>query len=280
MIAHARNAVFVALAATGGFLASAFADDPAMSDRQAQSVIDASREARIATTFALSPYLRMHRLAVSVAGSHAVLSGIVGGHPGRALAGQLALDVDGIESVDNRIRVDARAPAGVDAVSGGHAARVDDAGITLLVRSKFEWNRRTNGSALGVATSAGRVELTGTMPTINARATAGRLAANTAGVSGVDNRIHVQPMGPEPWPAAIGMPDDDEVMGDGWITASLSMTYRYSASVQADDIVVSTRDGVVTLVGDAHGGAARALAIELARELRGVRGVDASALML
>lgn len=280
MFVRAHQAMFIALAATGGFLASAFADDPGISDRQAQSVIDAGREARIATTLALSPHLRAHRLAVSVAGSHAVLSGTVPGHPGRALAAQLALGVDGIASVDNRIRVDAQVAPDAETMPGGYAARVDDAGITLLVRSKFEWNRRTHGSALGVTTHAGRVELTGTMPTIHARAMAGQLAANTTGVSAVDNRIHVLPMGPEPWPPAIGMPDDGEVMGDAWITESLSATYRYSASVDADDIAVSTRAGVVTLVGDAHGGAARALAIELARELRGVRAVDASALML
>jgi osmotically-inducible protein OsmY len=52
----------------------------------------------------------------------------------------------------------------------------------------------------------------------------------------------------------------------------------YSSNVNGSDIDVSTSAGVVTLKGKVDSGAERALAIELADNVRGVKSVQAQSL--
>jgi osmotically-inducible protein OsmY len=67
---------------------------------------------------------------------------------------------------------------------------------------------------------------------------------------------------------------------DGWITAKVKSTYGYSSNVNGSDIGVSTTSGIVTLTGKVDSGAERALAIELAQNVRGVKSVQSKALTL
>ena len=61
---------------------------------------------------------------------------------------------------------------------------------------------------------------------------------------------------------------------DSWITAKVKSTLLYSLNATAADISVSTSGGVVTLAGKAKNGSERALAIDLAQNVRGVRSVN------
>ena len=54
----------------------------------------------------------------------------------------------------------------------------------------------------------------------------------------------------------------------------------YSNNVNGSDIGVSTNAGVVKLSGKMDSGAERALAIELARNVRGVKSVDSTSLTM
>jgi osmotically-inducible protein OsmY len=72
-------------------------------------VMNARRENRILTAFNLDPRLHAYDLTVIVDGSSAALGGIVESDIVRDLAAQLALGTNGIEHVDNRIRVDSGA---------------------------------------------------------------------------------------------------------------------------------------------------------------------------
>ena len=54
----------------------------------------------------------------------------------------------------------------------------------------------------------------------------------------------------------------------------------YSTNVKGSDIAVSTNAGVVKLTGKVDSGAERALAIELAHNVRGVKSVDSTALTM
>ena len=57
-------------------------------------------------------------------------------------------------------------------------------------------------------------------------------------------------------------------------------TYMYSNNVNGSDIAVTTSAGIVKLTGKMDSGAERALAIELARNVKGVKSVDSSALTI
>ena len=65
---------------------------------------------------------------------------------------------------------------------------------------------------------------------------------------------------------------------DGWITTKVKSTFMCSSNVDGSDISVSTDKGIVTLSGKVDSGAERALAIELAQNVRGVNSVNSKAL--
>ena len=238
-------------------------------------IIEARQESQIWTTYALSPYLRATDINVAVHGGKATLTGTVDEDVNKDLAKQIALGVDGIREVDNQIVIDA------DYVRPGKAPRrsygdmIDDAGITAAVKSKLSWNARTNGLGTEVTTMWSRVTLIGAVPSPAVKDLAGNLALNTRGVQSVDNQLHVDRT-PGRAMAAAGEASDD--LADAWITAKVKSTFMYSSNVDGADISVSTSKGVVTLVGELATGAERALAIELAKNVRGVKQVQSSAL--
>ncbi|HEX3123108.1 MAG TPA: BON domain-containing protein [Rhodanobacteraceae bacterium] len=94
----------LALAGTGASVAADLT--PEAKDVQ---VMNARRENRILTTFNLEPRLHAYDLTVIVDGSSVALGGLVESDVARDLAAQLASTTNGIEHVDNRIRVDAAA---------------------------------------------------------------------------------------------------------------------------------------------------------------------------
>ena len=96
----------VALALTGVGASMAADLTPEAKDVQ---VLNARRENRILTTFNLDPRLHAYDLTVIVDGSSAALGGIVESDGARDLAARLAGGSNGIEHVDNRIRVDSAA---------------------------------------------------------------------------------------------------------------------------------------------------------------------------
>jgi osmotically-inducible protein OsmY len=70
-----------------------------------------------------------------------------------------------------------------------------------------------------------------------------------------------------------------KTISDSWITTKLKSTYMYSRNVNGSDINVSTNAGVVTLSGKLDSGVERALAIELAQNIRGVKSVQSKELI-
>jgi osmotically-inducible protein OsmY len=106
-IIRALTVTFGGALLLAGIGASIAADlTPEAKDEQ---VMNARRESRILTTFNLDPRLHAYDLIVIVDGSSAALGGIVESDVARDLAAQLASGTNGIEHVDNRIRVDSGA---------------------------------------------------------------------------------------------------------------------------------------------------------------------------
>ena len=141
------------------------------------------------------------------------------------------------------------------------------------VKSKLLSSRYADGLTANVDTMRGRVKLTGFAGSAESKEAAGNLAMNTRGVRAVSNQLVVD--------ATKGVaknPGTD--VADGWITMKVKSTYMYSSNVDGSDIAVSTNAGVVKLTGKMDSGAERALAIELARNVRGVKSVDSSLLTM
>jgi hyperosmotically inducible periplasmic protein len=270
------SGVALALGATGG----AFAEGP-----MSANASDARLEARISTTYALSPYLQAGDITVSVQDGKATLTGTVPEDINKELAGQFALNVDGVTEVDNQLVIDADYVRPETAEAPSFGDRMTDATITAAVKSKLMWTRYAEGLATEVSTASGKVTLEGTAESQAAKDLAERLTTTTPGVVSVDNRLEVKEPGAAEEPGAVDtamdktrevMADTGDYITDSWITTKVKSTFMWSSGISVMDISVATDDGVVALSGKVGSEAERELAIELAEQLRGVKSVDAT----
>lgn len=266
MSASSNKSIFNTVIVFVGLVLSAIS----FADSTPKDITEARQEAQIWTTYALSPYLRANDLKVSVDDGKATLTGKVDEDVNKDLAKQIALGVTGIKDVDNNIEVLADYQPTLTERSYGEV--IDDVSITAAVKSKLRWAKYDDIKALEVETKVGKVVLRGAVNSAAARDHATRLALNTRGVRSVTNQLVVQP-------AKQKKEGESEEMGaaiaDSWITTKVKSTLLYSSNVVGSDIDVTTDKGLVTLRGKLSSGVERALAIELAQNVRGVKSVDA-----
>ena len=241
-----------------------------------QEIVEARQETQIWTTYALNPYLRANDLKVTVHNGKATLTGNVDEEVNKDLAKEIAMGVSGIKEVDNQIKVQADANP---KRSTNYGETIDDITITAAVKSKLFWSKYSY-LATKVETKSGIVSLSGTVDSKEARDVAGRLASNTRGVSNVKNQIAVKDGDKSNAETKVKnvAAETGKVVEDAWITAKVKSNFLYSSNVSGSAIDVSTNAGVVSLKGGVSSGAERALAIELAENVRGVKSVDAKGL--
>lgn len=261
-------------------VAMALAGNANAADAAAQTHLEARQEAQIQTSYSLNPYLRSTDLTVSVQGDKATLSGKVNDIVDKELAEQIALGTKGIKSVDNQIVLDPEyAPSPLASPDRSFGEVVDDATTTAAVKSKLLWNKHADGLSANVDTNRGKVTLTGTAHSKEAKDLAEKLARTTLGVKLVDNRLEIIAAKPkEDSEAKEESGTVGEAISDTWITTKVKSTFMYSTGVSSYDISVETKEGVVTLSGNVASAHERSLAIELAEALRGVKKVNAEAL--
>lgn len=262
-------------------LAIATISGTAAANTASQDVTDARQESQIWTTYALNPYLRANDLTVSVHNGKATLTGTVEEGVNKDLAKQIALGVNGIKEVDNQIVVQADYVPMKQTASRSYGEAIDDASITATIKSKLMWSKYTNGLTTDVDTKSGKVTLQGTADNAAAKDLAGHLAMNTRGVVSVNNQLAINSAEPTVANTAKhSMRETENDISDVWISTKVKSTFLYSSKVEGSDIAVSTNNGIVTLSGKVDSGAERTLAIELAKNVRGVKSVHSKGLTL
>lgn len=265
---------------------------PAHTQSTTENLTDIRQEVQIWTTYSLNPYLRSSALKATVKDGKATLTGSVPEGVNKELAQEIALGVSGIKDVDNQITIDAEKPSNQSTPMDNFGDAIDDATITVAVKSKLLWSKYTEGLNTMVDTKSGRVTLTGTADSKAALELAGQLARNTRGVISVKNLITVVPaVAAAPDHATnqtgapagkvttnISMASAEQMVSDTWITTKVKSTFLYSTNVAGNDITVNTVGGIVTLSGKLDSEAEKALAIELAQNIRGVKSIQAKSL--
>ncbi|MFI8746207.1 BON domain-containing protein [Pseudomonas sp. NPDC077186] len=242
-----------------------------------QQLAAARQEGSIWTAFALNRHLNPFRLDIAVEDGRARLEGRVESAVQKELAEQVALSVEGIEAVDNRIEVDA---ATAEGEPPGLVQRLEDASLAATVKSKLLWNSNTRGLDIQVKSQNGAITLSGHAQTPAAKELAGQLAANTDGVREVFNHLSISTADSSASEIEVAAEEAREAIGDGWITSKVKASFVYSRNLDALNIAVSTEDGFVSLRGSVLSSAEKRLAVDIARNIRGVRGVDADALRI
>lgn len=246
---------------------------------------DAELEGRIYASYALNRHLNPFEFKVDVSGDSAAINGTVTEAVDKDLAEQIALSIPGIKRVENQIIVDENFKPNPRASSDRSFSEiVSDATITASVKSKLLWNNNTRNMNPHVATRSGVVVLTGTAGSGADRDLAGYLAQNTDGVRAVENRLRA--LAPNDSAATAqataGKPSESasEKIADSWISTKVKSSFLYSKYVSASDIKVDTVNGVVMLSGQVASDNEKEMAISIAKNIRGVRKIDADDLVV
>jgi osmotically-inducible protein OsmY len=239
-----------------------------------QDIIAARQESQVLTAYALNPYLRANQLKASVHNGKATLTGKIADSLIKELAEQIALAVSGIHGVENNIEVQSNYQPPAPSAERSFGELVDDATITSTVKSKMLWSRHGEGIKAIVDSVRGVVTISGSADSEEAKEFAGKLAATSYGVRSVNNQLVVESANAEV--AKTGSAD----VTDGWITAKVKSTFKYSTNVDAASVAVNTNGGIVKLTGKMASIAERAATIELAGGVRGVKSVDSSSLTM
>jgi osmotically-inducible protein OsmY len=148
-------------------------------------------EGAVEGAFLFNKNLSALDIDVEVKGSTAVLSGFVDSATKKSLAEQVALGVDGITAVDNKLVVDAsksqRKPSKADQVG----TALSDAAITAKVKSKLLANSEVSALKVNVDTKDSVVTLKGEVDDDAKRDLVYYITRNTEGVKGVNNNLAI-----------------------------------------------------------------------------------------
>ena len=264
------------ITATAAVLGSSPSLAQAQGDLPTQ-LAEARQEGSIWTAFALNKHLSPFKIDVDVEQGTATLKGKVENEVDRELAERIALDIKGIDKVDNQLETDA-ALASEPGTKANMAQRFEDATLVATVKSKLLWSSVTEALNIDVDSKDGVVTLKGRAQSPEAKELAGSLASNTDGVVSVNNLISLSAADSI---AAKTQPQNlnpVEQLSDAWVTSKVKSSLIYSRNLDGLNIKVDTKEGLVTLNGVVANFAEKELAVEIARNIRGVKGVNADAL--
>lgn len=161
---------------------------------------------------------------VRVENSTAVLEGTISSYAEKLAAERNALDVPGINVVENNLTV--LLPATINLPS--------DAEITSNIENKLLWDSQIDSTKINVQTIDGVVTLSGEVDTYWEKNQAEDLALSTLGVIDVINNLTVV--------LTKSLVDLD-------IESDIKAAYRRSAVIDENKIGVSVNNGIVTLTG-------------------------------
>ncbi len=195
--------------------------------------------------------------SIKVESSHGVvtLTGTVSRDYHKTLAEETVSGLPGVKSVSNQL-----------SVVGDQPSEHSDGWITMKVMGALAFHKNVRATDTEVHTQNGIVTLTGNADSESQKELTGECAKDVEGVMEVRNELAVSH--PEKPHRTIGVKVDDSS-----ITAQIKIALVFHKSTHPVDTKVSTKDGVVTLRGEAHNEAEKELVTKLAEDIEGVKHV-------
>ena len=139
-----------------------------------------------------------------------------------------------------------------------HASTMDDR-IQAAAEKSYVFKTYLKDDDIKIQSKDGVVSLTGTVSEESHKSLAQETVAGLPGVESVDNRLEVKG-------------DHPAEKSDAWLSAKVKTTLLFHQNVSAMT-EVNTKDGIVTLKGDATSLAQKDLTTEYARDVEGVKDV-------
>lgn len=206
-----KKAIIPALVASaiGATSAMSFADQP-MNDKEhmknqnhyqhekyegsemSKTFDDGWKEGKLETAYLFNTSLNNFAIDTDVVGNKAVLKGTVKSDIDKELAEEIALSIDGITSVDNRLVVDSEHESTIERKADSFASNVKDPSITATVKTKLLANSHTSGMDINVDTDNRVVTLKGKVGSATESDLAEKIAENVDDVEKVVNNLRVE----------------------------------------------------------------------------------------
>ena len=139
-----------------------------------------------------------------------------------------------------------------------HASKQDDR-IESSAKNSHVFKTYLKGDDVKIQSRDSVVTLTGTVSEESHKSLAQETVANISGVKSVDNKLEVKGGGPAE-------------NSDAWITTKVKTMFLFHRNVNAMT-EVNTKDGIVTLRGEAESQAQKDLTTEYAKDVDGVKDV-------
>jgi len=139
-----------------------------------------------------------------------------------------------------------------------NAAKMDDR-IESSAKKSYVFKTYLKNDDIKIESRDGAVTLTGTVLEESHKSLAEETVASLSGVKSVDNRLEVKG-------------DRPAEMSDAWLTSKVKSTLLFHRNVSAKT-EVNSKDGIVTLRGEANSSAQKDLTTEYVKDVKGVKDV-------
>jgi len=221
------------------------------------SEVDHRIEASARNSYNFKTYLREEAIKVESDNGIVTLSGTVTMEFHRSLAEETVADLPGVRKVDNQIKV-----------IGDQPSPASDEWVTMKVKSTLAFHKHVSSMDTEVHTREGIVTLTGHTDSGAEKDLAGEYAKDVDGVREVRNDLVVN-KAPMHHKETVG-----EKIDDSSITAQIKTTLLFHKSVRALATKVITKDGNVSVHGEAKTLAEKDRVTRLAEDIKGVKHVS------
>jgi hyperosmotically inducible periplasmic protein len=213
-------------------------------------------EASAKKSYVFKTYLKDDSIVTESKDGAVTLKGTVAESSHKSLAQDTVEGLPGVKSVDNQLKVSGEIPA-------DHS----DGWLSTKVKSTLLFHRNVSAGGTDVHVKNGVVSLRGEASSQAQKELTGEYAKDTEGVNEVNNEMTVAKT--PAWPSeTIG-----ERIDDASVTAQVKSSLLSHRSTSALKTKVATKDGVVTLSGNAKNAAEKALVTKLVTDINGVNNV-------
>lgn len=213
-------------------------------------------ESSFRTSYVYITHLREGPIEIVAEKGKVTLSGTAACAGRKLMAAHVAGTLAGVKSVDNRIEV-----------AGAAIADGSDAAIRARVETELVFHRKANARKTVVAVEHGCVTLRGEAASKQQKESTAECARSIRGVKDVKNEMTVAA---RPWQTKSSI---NEFIDDASISAQVRASLLAHQSTGALRPKVETKDGTVTLSGEARSRHEKELVSELVADLKGVKKV-------
>ena len=211
-------------------------------------------ESSAKSSYNFMTYLKDDNIKVDSSMGVVTLTGTVSREYHKYLAQETVSGLAGVKSVTNNL-----------VVVGDQPAEHSDGWITMKVKTVLAFHKNVSAADTEVNTKNGIVTLSGKADTAAQKQLTTEYAKDVEGVMEVRNDLVVTKTGHR----TLG-----EKVDDTSITAQVKSTLLFHKSTHAMATKVTTKDGVVSLHGEAKNAAERDLVTKLAEDVHGVKHVN------